>query len=174
MLFFTAQNSNYVGRLNPKTGEIKVVQNADGARQPVRHGDELERPFRSSAISDEQDHRIDPDTLAIKEYVLPNPESRPRRIAISPDDVIWYADYSRGYRRAARSEHRRVMDWPSPSGPKSQPYGHYLLERRDLVRRIRDQAERGSCGSTSRHRNSRPGSSRAAGRGAQHQGDPRR
>jgi hypothetical protein len=41
--------------------------------------------------------QIDPDTLAIKEYELPNPDSRPRRIAISPDDIIWYADYSRGY-----------------------------------------------------------------------------
>ena len=32
---------------------------------------------------------IDPTTMAVKEYTLPNPETRPRRIAITPDDVIW-------------------------------------------------------------------------------------
>ena len=31
--------------------------------------------------------------MAIKEYPLPNTGSRPRRIAITSDDVIWYADY---------------------------------------------------------------------------------
>jgi virginiamycin B lyase len=32
---------------------------------------------------------IDAKTMAIKEYSLPDPGARPRRIAISPDDVIW-------------------------------------------------------------------------------------
>src|SRR5258708_26495760 len=36
---------------------------------------------------------IDPKTMAVKEYPLPNAESRPRRIAITNDDVIWYSDY---------------------------------------------------------------------------------
>src|SRR5438034_9205268 len=67
--------------------------------------------------------QIDPDTLAIKEYELPNADSRPRRIAISPDDIIWYADYSRGYLGRLDPKTGNVKDWPSPSGPKSQPYG---------------------------------------------------
>ena len=67
--------------------------------------------------------QIDPDTLAIKEYELPNTDSRPRRIAISPDDIIWYSDYSRGYLGRLDPKTGKVTDWPSPSGPKSQPYG---------------------------------------------------
>ena len=67
--------------------------------------------------------QIDPETLAIKEYTLPNPESRPRRIAISPDDIIWYADYSRGYLGRLDPKTSEVKDWPSPSGPRTQPYG---------------------------------------------------
>src|SRR5205085_6833249 len=67
--------------------------------------------------------RIDPDTLAIKEYELPNTESRPRRIAISPDDIVWYSDYSRGYLGRLDTNTGKVTEWPSPSGPKSQPYG---------------------------------------------------
>jgi len=33
----------------------------------------------------------------VKEFPLPNAESRPRRIAITSDDVIWYSDHSRGF-----------------------------------------------------------------------------
>jgi virginiamycin B lyase len=66
---------------------------------------------------------IDPDTMAIKEYDLPNAESRPRRIAITPDDTIFYADYSRGYLGRLDPATGKVTEWASPSGPKSQPYG---------------------------------------------------
>jgi virginiamycin B lyase len=39
---------------------------------------------------------IDSKTMDIKEYPLPDPDARPRRLAISPDDMIWYADFARG------------------------------------------------------------------------------
>src|SRR5262252_8957028 len=71
---------------------------------------------------------IDPDTLAIKEYPLPTADSRPRRIAISPDDIIWYADYSRGYLGRLDPKTGKVSEWPSPSGPKSQPYGISVIK----------------------------------------------
>ena len=54
---------------------------------------------------------------------MPSSESRPRRIAISPDDIIWYSDYSRGYLGRLDPNTSKVTEWPSPSGPKSQPYG---------------------------------------------------
>ena len=40
---------------------------------------------------------IDSKTMEIKEYPLPDPGARPRRIAISPDDMIWYTDFARGF-----------------------------------------------------------------------------
>jgi virginiamycin B lyase len=123
MLFFTAQNANYVGRLNPKTGEIKV------AKTPTEHANPYGMVVNSKGIPFVCDFgtnkiiRIDPETLAIQEYPLPNADSRPRRIAISPDDIIWYADYSRGYLGRLDTATGKVSEWPSPSGPKSQPYG---------------------------------------------------
>src|SRR5436189_5819842 len=66
---------------------------------------------------------VDPATLAIKEYALPHEESRPRRIAITSDDVIWYSDYSRGYLGRLDPKTGAVKEWPSPSGPTSLPYG---------------------------------------------------
>jgi virginiamycin B lyase len=54
---------------------------------------------------------------------LPNADSRPRRIAITPDDVLWYSDYSRGYLGRFDPRAGKATEWPSPSGPQSQPYG---------------------------------------------------
>ena len=66
---------------------------------------------------------VDPETLEIHEYVLPHEESRPRRVAITPDDVIYYSDYSRGYLgRFDKARAGAMTEWLSPGGPKSQPY----------------------------------------------------
>jgi virginiamycin B lyase len=54
---------------------------------------------------------------------LPNPESRPRRIALTPDDVVWYTDYPRGYLGRFDPVTGEVREWRSPGGPRSQPYG---------------------------------------------------
>ena len=66
---------------------------------------------------------VDPKTLEIREYTLPDPASRPRRIAITSDDIIWYSDYSRGFLGRLDPATGKVTEWQSPSGPKSAPYG---------------------------------------------------
>src|SRR6185503_9900579 len=57
------------------------------------------------------------------EHDLPNAETRPRRVAITSDDVLWYADYSRGYLGRFDPKTNKATEWASPGGPKSQPYG---------------------------------------------------
>ena len=74
--------------------------------------------FRGSRVGS-----IDPDTSKITEYELPNPESRPRRIALTPDDAVWYTDYPRGYLGRFDPETGDVQEWASPGGPGSLPYG---------------------------------------------------
>jgi virginiamycin B lyase len=66
---------------------------------------------------------VDPTTLQIREYPLPDPAARPRRVAITSDDAVWYADFSRGYLGRLDPATGKVTEWPSPSGPKSEPYG---------------------------------------------------
>jgi virginiamycin B lyase len=66
---------------------------------------------------------VDPKTLAVREYKLPDPGARPRRIAITSDDMIWYTDYPRGYLGKLDPASGKVSEWQSPSGPKSAPYG---------------------------------------------------
>src|SRR5262249_14485940 len=122
-VWFTVQNGNMVGRVDPRSGEIKLAASPTPNSRPYgiminSQGIPVFVEFGSNKIA-----TSDPSTMAIKEYSLPNPASRPRRLVLTPDDVVWYADFSRGFLgrlNLASGEHK---EWPSPSGPQSQPYG---------------------------------------------------
>ena len=84
---------------------------------------------------------IDPATMAIKEYALPNAASRPRRLALTPDDVVWYADFSRGYLGRldlATGEHQGMA---VAERAAIAALRHRRRQGGDLVQRIRRQAE---------------------------------
>jgi len=42
--------------------------------------------------------------------------------------VLWYGDYSRGYLGRFDPKTGAVREWPSPGGPRSQPYGITTLK----------------------------------------------
>jgi virginiamycin B lyase len=67
------------------------------------------------------DRSVDPRTLEIREHPLPDAASRPRRLAITTDDIVWYSDFSRGYLGRLDPTTGKVSEWASPSGPKSEP-----------------------------------------------------
>ena len=54
---------------------------------------------------------------------MPHADARPRRIALTPDDVLWYTDYARGHLGRFDPATGEVQEWPSPGGPQSRPYG---------------------------------------------------
>ncbi len=64
---------------------------------------------------------IDPATLKLVEYTLPE-GARPRRIAITSDDAIWYVDYARGFIGRLDPASRKVDEWTSPAGGLALPY----------------------------------------------------
>ena len=112
-----------IGRLDPKTGDVKVVTYPHPRSNPygmvfTSEGTPIVCEFGGNRIS-----AIDPKTMAIKEWTLPHEDSRPRRIAITAGDVIWYTDYSRGYLGRLDMKTGDVKEWPSPGGPESRPYG---------------------------------------------------
>jgi virginiamycin B lyase len=65
---------------------------------------------------------VDPKTMEIKEYPLPNADARPRRLTITADDVIWYTDFPRGTLGRFDPKTGQVKEWPSPGGKDSEPY----------------------------------------------------
>jgi virginiamycin B lyase len=121
-LWFTVQGGNFVGRLEPATRQITLVDSRTANSRP--YGiviDSRSRPvfalFGTNKIG-----VLDPATLEIAEFILPS-GARPRRIAITGDDVIWYTDYARGFLGRLDLETGAVREFASPAGTRSQPYG---------------------------------------------------
>ena len=122
IVWFTAQVANTLGRLDPKTGAIKLVHPPTDKARPYgmavnSKGQVFFVEFGSNKVA-----TID-DNMQIKEYPLPDPAARPRRIAIDDQDIIWYTDFARGYLGRLDPATGKVTEWLSPSGPKSEPYG---------------------------------------------------
>ena len=122
IIWFTVQVGNFVGRLDPATGDIKLVQ------PPTTHA----RPYGIAVNSKNQIYFVEfgapkiatiDHNMRIVEFALPDPAARPRRIAITPDDQVWYTDFARGYLGHFDPATLKVEEFASPSGPKSQPYG---------------------------------------------------
>jgi virginiamycin B lyase len=122
ILWFTVQIGNFVGRLDPATGEVRLAPSKTPNSRPYgivvnSKGTPFFDLFGTNKIGS-----INPTTLEITEYTLPT-GARPRRIAVTPDDVIWYTDYARGFLGRLEPQTGRVTEFASPAGRNSQPYG---------------------------------------------------
>jgi virginiamycin B lyase len=122
-IWFTAQQSNYVGRLNTRTGKVDVVKLATANARP--YGivvDPSGRPwFNEFGVA--KIASIDPKTLEVKEYALPHDRARGRRIDLTSDGRVWYVDYTRGNLARLDPTTGKVDEWPTPGGARSLPYG---------------------------------------------------
>ena len=121
ILWFTVERGNFVGRLDPRTGDIKLTPSPTPNSIPYgitvnSKGIPFYCEFGTNKLA-----VINPDTLEISEYLLPQ-GARPRRLAITADDRIYYTDFSRGYLGRFDPKAGKVEEWASPGGSKSQPY----------------------------------------------------
>jgi virginiamycin B lyase len=60
--------------------------------------------------------------MRLREYALPNERARPRRIALTSDDRVWYVDYTRGFLGRLDPASGTVKEWANPGGAVSLPY----------------------------------------------------
>jgi virginiamycin B lyase len=65
---------------------------------------------------------IDPGTMEITEYLLPE-GARPRRLTVASDNSIFYTDYARGFLGRLYPGQKKVEECVSPGGADSRPYG---------------------------------------------------
>lgn len=122
-VWFTVQQGNAVGRLDPASGEVEVWPvEPDGARPygivPAPDGTLWVALFGTSRLL-----RIHPDAQPAFESVeLPDADSRPRRLVVDADGVVWYTDHRRGKigRYDPGDGSFDELDTPTPDG---QPYG---------------------------------------------------
>jgi virginiamycin B lyase len=122
MLWFTAQVANVVGRLDPRTGKIEVKKVPTKNSHP--YGIAINSkgvPFFCEFDSNKM-AKIDPKTMEITEYTLPE-TARPRRMAIDANDNVYFTDFRSGNLGRLDPTSGAVKMWPSPGGPGSDPYG---------------------------------------------------
>src|SRR5207302_548393 len=122
-LWYTGQMNNVLGRLDPKTGNIRLLTPPTPKARPYGMATNSKGAVFFVEFGTNKVGSVDPKTLEIREYPLPDSASRPRRITITSDDIVWYTDFSRGYLGRLDPSTGKMTEWPSPSGPKSEPYG---------------------------------------------------
>ncbi len=129
ILWFSVQNGGFMGRLDPKTGDIKLfTPNGPAGQQPysLRFLSDGRQPWFSYWGSNKI-ATIDPDKLELKEYILPDPRTRIRRMGVTSDDMIWYGNWATGKLGRFDPKTGAVTEWEGPSGPQSQPYGMTVI-----------------------------------------------
>jgi len=121
-LWFTVQGGNGVGRLDPRTGMIMLKKVPTPRALPYgiavnSKGVPFFCEFGTNRLA-----RIDPQTMDITEYPLPE-GARPRRLAITSNDMVYYSDFARGYLGRLDPTTGKTQQWRSPGGSESEPYG---------------------------------------------------
>lgn len=122
IIWFSVQNGNFVGRLDPATGDVKLARPPTGNARPYGLAVNSKNQVFFVEFGAPKIATIDND-MRIQEFALNDFGARPRRIAITPDDQIWYTDFARGYLGHLDPVSLKVEEFASPSGPKSRPYG---------------------------------------------------
>jgi virginiamycin B lyase len=122
LLWFTLQVANMVGRLDPRTGKIDLKRAPTPDSHPYgiainSHDVPIFCEFATNKMAS-----IDPQTMEIKEYTLPE-GARPRRMAIDASDRVYFTDFSGGHLGRLDWTSGAVKMWESPGGGKSAPYG---------------------------------------------------
>jgi len=122
ILWFTVQVGNFVGRLDPGSGKVELQTVPTGNAHP--YGIQVNSqgvPFFCEFFTNKL-ASIDPKTMAIREYPLPE-GVRPRRMAIDAEDRVYFTDFERGHLGRLDPKTGDVKMWNSPGGPTSNPYG---------------------------------------------------
>jgi virginiamycin B lyase len=73
---------------------------------------------------------MDPETMAIREYPLPE-KTTVRRLDLASDGTVWYVNSSLGRLGRLDPKTGQIKEWPSPSGPNSHPYAIAVVD--DIV-----------------------------------------
>ena len=88
----------------------------------VWNQDGLERSSVDRSLNTNKIATVDPETMELTSFDLPDERSRPRRLVIDSDDKVWYVDYSLGRLGRLDPLSGDIQEWDNPSGERSRPY----------------------------------------------------
>lgn len=124
-LYFTAQQAGMLGMLDPGTGELKEVQTE--ARpygiQVAANGTVWIAYNGTNKIG-----AMDPETMEVRYYDIPDSASRVRRLALDSVGVVWYVNSTQGRIGRLNPADGSIQEWDSPSGAQSHPYALTVID----------------------------------------------
>ncbi|HZI29339.1 MAG TPA: hypothetical protein VFD64_14310 [Gemmatimonadaceae bacterium] len=120
-IWFSSQGASRIGRLNMATGEVKVI-NPLGEQRANPYGLDLDSQGRLfvSLFATNKIAMVTPD-MNFKIFSTAE-GGRIRRNAITPDGMVWYVDFQRGYVGRLDPNTGQTKEWMSPGGAQSRPY----------------------------------------------------
>jgi virginiamycin B lyase len=122
-IWFTVEDGNFVGRLKVDDQSIALIPVPTSKSRPYGITvNSINQPWVASSGNNTL-LSIDPVEMTIAEIVLPNPDSRTRRIVTTSDDMVWYADFERGQLGRYDPGRDEFTEWLMPGGPDSRPFG---------------------------------------------------
>ncbi|TRW48866.1 lyase [Aliidiomarina halalkaliphila] len=118
-IWFTEQGGNRIGFFNTETEEFTMYEVERPRSRPYGVVVHKDQPWvvmlgtnRIATVTDGQLVEID----------LPREQTRSRRLAVSSEGHVWYADYADGYVGRYNPETEEIHEWRAPSAENSRPY----------------------------------------------------
>ncbi len=124
-LFFTAQGAGMLGRLDPATGEIKEI---DSEPRPYGIRVDAQGTVWIAFNGTNKIGSMDPDTMEVTYYEVPDERTRVRRIDIDSNGIIWFVNSTMGKIGRLDPATGAIRQWDSPSGPSSHPYSMAVID----------------------------------------------
>jgi virginiamycin B lyase len=125
-IWFTVQNGNFIGRLAMDDRSVDLMPVATSGARPYGIKVAPDGTPWVALLGTNKLASVDPETLEIAEYTIPEEDARPRRLEITDDGRVWYSDYTRGRIGRYDPKTKAFDEWRLPSGEGSLPYGTAL------------------------------------------------
>jgi virginiamycin B lyase len=121
-IWFTVQGGNKVGRFEPGTGNVRLVDSPTEGSRPYGIVQAPDGTIWVAAFGTNKLLRLDEKTMALQEIELPRADARPRRLQPTSDGRIWYGDYAAGKLGVYDPEAGTFEEWDLPGGAEARPY----------------------------------------------------
>ncbi len=124
-LYFTAQGAAMLGRLNPETGDLKEIN-----VEPRPYGIKVDSKGTVWVAFNGTNKigAMDPDSMEVRYYEVPDESSRIRRLDLDSNDIVWYVNSTMGKIGRLDPATGEITQWNSPSGPNSHPYSMAVID----------------------------------------------
>jgi len=124
-LYFTSQGAGMLGRLNPKTGDLTEV-----GTEPRPYGIQIaaDGTVWVAYNGTNKIGALNPETMEVRYYTVPEPDTRIRRLGLSSDGMVWFVNSTMGRIGRLNPDTGEIKEWDSPSGPTSHPYALAVID----------------------------------------------